>query len=346
MVFRTESKLTFRLVLFALKKAYFLGEIAVMKFSKVNSLFNFLIRSMAVPGLLVMLAHLSISAQTTTFAQFFEMNGSQDFVFANNSSSGDFKTVPSGSPVLFIYQNIANLDPSLQGSQNAHMYVTTTTRLAGSVNGSTLSQPLNQQVTIQIVRDTPTAPGIGSGLRTLLLSVTFAPSAGLPAISGSVGGDSATLQASTPTHNVQFYSNFVSFGATTDRNLALSFSSATPSINLGPGSYLVSNTAAASGTFASNPPPIPAIPTAGRVSLGGRVLNADGLGIRNALVTMTDQDGVVRKARTNSFGFFEFADVVSGQSVIVGVNSKQYRFQARLVTLVDSVTDFNFMAGN
>ena len=317
-----------------------------MNFPIANPTIKPSIRNFAVIVALFLLTSLNICAQTTTFAQFFEKNGSQDFAFTNNTTSEDFKTIPGGSPVFFIYQNIANLDPSLQGPQNAHLFVTTNTTLAGGVNGNTLTQPLNQTVTLQVIRDTPTAPGVGSGQRVVLLTATFAPSQGLPAITGSTGGDSATIQASTPTHAVQFFSNFVTFGATTDRNLALSFSSVTPSVNLGPGGFLNTSTAAASGTFASNPAPIVAIPTASKISIRGRVLTSDGRGLRNASVTLTDGDGVVRQVMTTSFGNYEFADVSVGQNVVVAVRSKQFRFAARVISLADSVSDLDFVGEN
>ena len=41
---------------------------------------------------------------TTTFAQFFEQNGTQDFVFTNNTTSATFNTVSGGSPIFFIFQ--------------------------------------------------------------------------------------------------------------------------------------------------------------------------------------------------------------------------------------------------
>src|SRR5215207_3685910 len=68
-----------------------------------------------------------LQAQTITFAQFFERNGSQDFVFTNNTSSATFQTVTNGSPILFVYQNISGLPPQLQGPQEAHLFITATT---------------------------------------------------------------------------------------------------------------------------------------------------------------------------------------------------------------------------
>src|SRR5205809_404216 len=104
-------------------------------------------------GTLFFAAFATANAQTTTFAQFVERTGSQDFVFTNNASSADFSTVGGGAPIFFFYSNIASLDPSLAGLQNAHFFVTTTTTATALNNAGTLDQAFNQTVTVQIIRD-------------------------------------------------------------------------------------------------------------------------------------------------------------------------------------------------
>lgn len=288
----------------------------------------------------------AVNGQTVTFAQFFERNGTQDFIWTNNGGiSGTFSTVagsPPGSPIFFTYQNIVGLDPSLQGIQLAHMTVTTTAFQSGSVNGSTVTQPLDQIVTIEITRDTPAPPGVGGGSRTRLLRAVITPAANTPGLTGTNGGNSANLNATTPDHNVVFTSHFLSFAATTQRNMALSFSSVTPGFSLGLGGFLQSLTAAGSGTFASNPVPVYVGPTAANVSVGGRVFGPNGRAVGNALVTLTEGDGTVRTARTSSFGYFQFDDVSNGQAVLVAVRSKRYTYEPQLISLQDSALDLSF----
>lgn len=88
-------------------------------------------------------------------------------------------------------------------------------------------------------------------------------------------------------------------------------------------------------------------PTAANVSLNGRVMTANGQGIRDAVVTI-DGDGLSapRRMRTVTFGYFRFDDLSSGQTYIVTVNSRRYAFAVptRLVTLEDNVSDFDFAA--
>jgi len=315
-----------------------------MKICVSKSIFTGFLQTCAISCVLLFSSFLTTYGQTTTFAQFFERNGTQDFVFTNNTSSADFNAVGGGSPIFFIYSNIVGLDPSLQGIQNAHLFVTTTTTQSGSLSGGTVTQPLNQTVTVQIIRDTPAPVGIGAGSRTNLLTAVFSPSGNTPAIVGSNGGNSATLSATTPDHVVTFTSDFLLFGLTTQRNLAFSFSSVAPSVALGSGSFLQSVAAAGSGTFASSPPPIPFTTSAAPVSIGGRVSRGNGVGMGNATVILTEADGTRHAARTGSFGHFEFGAISAGQTVMVSVSSKQFIFSPVVVQLSDSISDLNFVA--
>jgi CSLREA domain-containing protein len=79
-------------------------------------------------------------------------------------------------------------------------------------------------------------------------------------------------------------------------------------------------------------------------SVGGRVTNAAGTGVANAIVTLTDAMNNVRYARTNGFGYFRFDDVPTSQTYTAAVVSKQYQFQPQTITVTDNVTNLNFTA--
>ncbi len=83
--------------------------------------------------------------------------------------------------------------------------------------------------------------------------------------------------------------------------------------------------------------------TAAGVDISGRVLTPDGRGIRNAAVFITDAAGARRTARTSSFGVYSFHDVEAGQAYTISVVSKQYRFAPRVIQVVDTLTDFDFV---
>ena len=83
-------------------------------------------------------------------------------------------------------------------------------------------------------------------------------------------------------------------------------------------------------------------PTAAEASVSGRVLTANGRGLRNARVTITDGNGNSRNAVTSSFGYYEFTGVAAGESYVVAVTSKLYRYAPRAVSVQDDVTDMDF----
>jgi CSLREA domain-containing protein len=85
-------------------------------------------------------------------------------------------------------------------------------------------------------------------------------------------------------------------------------------------------------------------PTAANVSVSGRVLTDTGRGLRNAIVTMTDANGIIRTARTSSFGYYHFDDIAAGHTVIVAVRSKQFQFAPQVVNVRESLTNVNFTA--
>jgi len=92
--------------------------------------------------------------------------------------------------------------------------------------------------------------------------------------------------------------------------------------------------------LASGPP----APTAANVSVSGRIMTNDGFGLRNAVVTLTGSDCVTRRATSSSFGYYSFDDVMAGESYVMGVASKRYQFATRIVTVVDQLTDVDFVS--
>jgi hypothetical protein len=88
------------------------------------------------------------------------------------------------------------------------------------------------------------------------------------------------------------------------------------------------------------------IVTADRVTVGGRVMTADGRGIRNALVTMIESDGTTRTVTTGPFGYYRFADVAVGQNVVLMVTSKRFNFDqpTQVVYVTEDMKEVNFVA--
>ncbi len=87
-------------------------------------------------------------------------------------------------------------------------------------------------------------------------------------------------------------------------------------------------------------------PTSANVSLSGRVMNVNGYGIRDAVMTLTEASGRVQIARTSSFGYYSFNEISAGQTVIVSISTKRYVFSkpTRVVTVANNVSDIDFVS--
>lgn len=86
--------------------------------------------------------------------------------------------------------------------------------------------------------------------------------------------------------------------------------------------------------------------TAAAVNVGGRVTTSSGRGIFRAIVKMTDGAGIVRTAYTNIFGYYHFAEVEVGQTLIFDLKHKGYNFRepTRIVSLTEETVSLNFTA--
>ena len=82
-------------------------------------------------------------------------------------------------------------------------------------------------------------------------------------------------------------------------------------------------------------------PTAGPVSVAGRIMTRDGRGVSGATVSMMDQNGVAFSVRTDSQGFYLFESVPGGQSYVLVVKSEVLRFSPRVLTAYADVSGLN-----
>ncbi|MEQ1922379.1 MAG: carboxypeptidase-like regulatory domain-containing protein [Pyrinomonadaceae bacterium] len=87
--------------------------------------------------------------------------------------------------------------------------------------------------------------------------------------------------------------------------------------------------------------PVANPPTA---TVAGRVLTAEGRGVRNATVTMTDPLGAVLQVRTGPFGNYRFDNVPTGTFYDMAVVSRRFTFAPNQIVLSDSLSGVNFIA--
>jgi hypothetical protein len=86
------------------------------------------------------------------------------------------------------------------------------------------------------------------------------------------------------------------------------------------------------------------VPTSAGVTVSGRVITPEGYGLRNAIVTITDSTGMIRTARTSSFGYYTLEGIEVGGTYVMSVGSKRYTFTPRTLTVNDAMTDVDFIA--
>ncbi|CAN5242160.1 hypothetical protein BH20ACI2_BH20ACI2_12120 [soil metagenome] len=77
------------------------------------------------------------------------------------------------------------------------------------------------------------------------------------------------------------------------------------------------------------------------ISISGRVLTSSGMGLRNAVVRLVNQDTFMT-IPTNSLGYYSFTDVAAGQTYQMTVASKRYRFESRSISPDADLTDVDF----
>ena len=87
-------------------------------------------------------------------------------------------------------------------------------------------------------------------------------------------------------------------------------------------------------------------PSAASASISGRVTDTNGRAIRGASITVQGMDGVVRRAMTNTFGYYRIDGLQVGESFVVTASARRYAFAAptQFVNLVDNISDLNFTA--
>lgn len=84
--------------------------------------------------------------------------------------------------------------------------------------------------------------------------------------------------------------------------------------------------------------------TAASASVSGRVLTQNGAGLRNAVVTMTNAQGIVKRTISSSMGYYSFDEIQTGQTYIIEVASKRFQFTPRALTVDGDITNWDLIA--
>jgi len=61
-------------------------------------------------------------------------------------------------------------------------------------------------------------------------------------------------------------------------------------------------------------------------------------------VTLTDQNGEVRTAVTNPFGYYRFTDIAAGGTHFLTAAHKQHQFDSKTISANENLSEVNFIA--
>lgn len=88
-------------------------------------------------------------------------------------------------------------------------------------------------------------------------------------------------------------------------------------------------------------------PTAANVSVGGRI-TVRGRGLKNARITLINQNGEAQTVLSGQLGYYRFVNVEPGQSYTISILSKKYTFSQsqRVISINGDTDDINFVADN
>ncbi len=88
----------------------------------------------------------------------------------------------------------------------------------------------------------------------------------------------------------------------------------------------------------------PFVTTAAGVYISGRVLSQKGIGVGRAYVNVLNSRGEARGALTNPFGYYRIDDIPAGETYVLDVSSKRFRFAPRLLDLSDNLLNVDIIA--
>ena len=83
---------------------------------------------------------------------------------------------------------------------------------------------------------------------------------------------------------------------------------------------------------------------AASVTISGRIQTAEGRGIANAAVVLTDQNGQTVTAVSNSFGYYNFEGIQAGETYFFNVRHREYQFTGQAITINEDVQGLDFTA--
>jgi CSLREA domain-containing protein len=86
------------------------------------------------------------------------------------------------------------------------------------------------------------------------------------------------------------------------------------------------------------------VAAAASATIIGQVLSSELTPVKNAIVTISNQNGVIASARTNGFGYFKMGNIPQGSGYTLNVLAKQYTFAPQNINVTGDITDITITA--
>ncbi|MEP6900146.1 MAG: carboxypeptidase regulatory-like domain-containing protein [Actinomycetota bacterium] len=272
-----------------------------------------------------------VTGQTSALTSSFLLNSAGTAIAVSNLD------VLIGLPVTWgaTGGTISGAQATIQGSGTATATFTATSPGARTATATVDNGTVTANITVTKASTTTT---ITSQSRTssttqqtftVFYSVTVnAPGAGTPTGNVTVtdGVNSCTGTVAAGQCNIQL----TTVGS---RTLTATYTTGDANFNASPASAGVSHT-------------VNAAPTAASVTISGRVLTSDGRGIYRARITLTNTNGQVRTATTNSFGYYRLEGIVVGEIYTITAIHKEFEFTPQVISINDEIADLEIIAQN
>jgi hypothetical protein len=74
------------------------------------------------------------------------------------------------------------------------------------------------------------------------------------------------------------------------------------------------------------------------------VITSSGRAVSKARVALTNQNGERRTVLTNSFGYYRFDDIQVGQTAVLEVFSKRFRFAPQVISANENLAQLDIIS--
>lgn len=89
---------------------------------------------------------------------------------------------------------------------------------------------------------------------------------------------------------------------------------------------------------------VTSVVTAASVNISGRILTNQGGAVAGAFIIITNLNGESKQAISSPFGYFRFEGISAGETYVVSLRHKVYRFNSQVINVFDNLDNLNLSA--